>query len=257
MGTVTTTFLILHFTKIPKAETLQKNVSWVSWKPRIHLDCCRAMPYTQLGLFKPQFHENGNCTGHQNCWPKLFQGFRWLLLKGKICFIGQTVAVPCLSCFMEAVKGVDCRDKAAMCLLFVSERRWGWKEVHTSAVFHRDTLQEWTMSSWGECATQEDRVSQVRTCRSTCRLSQTAPVLAKRAWLHPADTCPALPEPITTAALWKCGHVECGDKHCKAAELPRCRRLGSRDGDTPTSCPAQPGHALFPSALTSWRITHT
>lgn len=89
-------------------------------------------------------------------------------------------------------------------------------ESHTARV---DNVQLRGMcSTRGQGASRQDLQKHIAAV--TCRLTQTAPVpslLAKQTRLLPAYTHPALPEPVTTAALWKCGCVERRDKHGKAA----------------------------------------
>lgn len=90
---------------------------------------------------------------------------------------------------------------------------WCVSERHTARV---DNVQLRGMcSTRGESASSQDLQKHI--AATTSRLSQTAPVLANQSWLLPAYTCPALTEPVTTAALWKCGRVEGRDKHGKAA----------------------------------------
>lgn len=100
----------------------------------------------------------------------------------------------------------EMRLKRGMYIWCVSERR-------TARV---DNVQLRGMcSTRGESASSQDLQKHI--AATTGRLSQTAPVLANQSWLLPANTCPALTEPVTTAALWKCGRVEGRDKHGKAA----------------------------------------
>lgn len=75
-------------------------------------------------------------------------------------------------------------------------------------------------STRGHGASSQDL--QERIAAVTRRLSQRVPVpslLAKQTWLLPAYSQPALPKPVTTAALSKRGRVGCRNKHLPACSL--------------------------------------
>lgn len=93
------------------------------------------------------------------------------------------------------------------------------KEVHLLC-FRETRARVDNVQTRGMCSTRGQSASSQDLQKHIAAPVQTAPVpslLAKKAWLLPDYTSPALPEPVITAALWKCVHAEHRDRHSKAA----------------------------------------